>query len=48
VNTFFEIIWWVSTTLNRILYALAPVVIFWVFLAILRTLNKKDSHNQQP
>ncbi len=33
-NTFFEIGWWLSTTLNRILFALAPSIILWVFLAL--------------
>lgn len=35
MNTFFEIIWWLSTTMNRILFALIPSVLFWLFLAIL-------------
>jgi hypothetical protein len=34
MNTFFEIAWWLSTTLNRILFALTPAVILWVFLAL--------------
>ncbi len=33
VNTFFEILWWLSTTLNRILFALVPALVFWLFLA---------------
>ncbi|MBF0619445.1 MAG: hypothetical protein HQL19_04695 [Candidatus Omnitrophica bacterium] len=35
VNTFFEIVWWLSTTLNRVLFALIPSVTLWVFLALL-------------
>ncbi|MBF0595595.1 MAG: hypothetical protein HQL22_11615 [Candidatus Omnitrophica bacterium] len=35
INTFFPIIWWVSNTLNRILFALIPAVIFWAFTALL-------------
>lgn len=35
INTFFEIIWWLGTTLNRILFALTPSIIFWLFLSIL-------------
>ena len=35
MNTFFEIVWWLGTTMNRILFALTPTVIFWLFLAIL-------------
>jgi hypothetical protein len=34
VNTFFDIAWWLSTTLNRILFALTPTIIFWLFLAL--------------
>ena len=33
INTFFEIIWWLSTTLNRLLYALTPGLVFWLFCA---------------
>ena len=32
VNTFFEINWWLSTTLSRILFALAPTIALWVGL----------------
>lgn len=32
INTFFEILWWLSTTLNRILFALMPALILWLFL----------------
>lgn len=31
INTFFEIIWWLSTTLNRIIFALIPAVTLWAF-----------------
>ncbi|MEI6437471.1 MAG: hypothetical protein WCO69_01825 [Candidatus Omnitrophota bacterium] len=34
VNTFFEILWWLSTTLNRILFALLPTLTFWLFNAL--------------
>jgi hypothetical protein len=34
INTFFEINWWLTMTLNRILFALMPAVILWVFLAL--------------
>lgn len=30
VNTFFEISWWLSTTLSRILFALVPTIALWV------------------
>jgi hypothetical protein len=33
LNTFFDIAWWLGSTLNRILYALIPALILWVFLA---------------
>lgn len=31
INTFFEITWWLSTTLNRILFALIPTITLWTF-----------------
>lgn len=34
INTFFEILWWLSTTLNRILFALLPTLVFWLFAAL--------------
>ncbi len=30
LNTYFEISWWLSVTLNRILFSLLPVVTWWV------------------
>ncbi|MBF0121903.1 MAG: hypothetical protein HQL21_00675 [Candidatus Omnitrophica bacterium] len=35
INTFFEIVWWLSMTMNRILFAIIPTILFWIFLAIL-------------
>jgi hypothetical protein len=34
VNTFFEINWWLSTTLSRILFALMPTVALWIGLGL--------------
>jgi len=34
INTYFEIMWWMQVTLNRILFTLIPVVIFWVMTAL--------------
>ncbi len=34
INTFFPVLWWLSTTLNRLLFALVPALIFWLFAAI--------------
>jgi len=34
VNTFFEIQWWLSTTLSRILFALLPTIALWVALGL--------------
>ena len=34
VNTFFEIGWWMQTTLSRILFALLPSVMLWVGLIL--------------
>lgn len=35
INTFFEIAWWVSNTLHRILAALLPGLLYWFGLALL-------------
>ena len=35
VNTFFEISWWLSTTLSRILFALIPTIVLWIGLALI-------------
>jgi len=34
VNTFFEISWWLSTTLSRILFALIPTITLWIGLGL--------------
>jgi len=34
LNTYFEITWWLTVTLPRILSAVLPVVIFWVFYSV--------------
>ncbi len=41
INTYFEIKWWLSVSLNRILFSLLPVALLWVFGSIL-TKTKKD------
>ena len=33
INTFFEITWWLNTTLHRIIFALLPLFALWVGLA---------------
>jgi hypothetical protein len=33
INTFYEITWWLNTSLNRIIFALVPVTALWVFLS---------------
>jgi hypothetical protein len=35
VNTYFEIKWWLSVSLNRILFSLLPLFLFWVFGSLL-------------
>ena len=37
VNTFFEIGWWLSTTLSRILFALIPTIALWIGLGLIKT-----------
>ncbi len=34
INTYFEIGWWLQVSLNRILFAILPCVVFWVFDSI--------------
>jgi hypothetical protein len=36
INTHYEIVWWLGTTLNRILYTILPLLVWWVFTAALR------------
>ena len=43
INTHYEIVWWLGTTLNRILYTLLPLIAWWVFAAILSASDTKDS-----
>lgn len=35
VNTYFEIKWWLSVSLNRILFSLLPLFLLWVFGSLL-------------
>ncbi len=35
MNTYFEIKWWLSVSLNRILFSLVPLFLFWVFGSLL-------------
>lgn len=37
INTYFEIGWWLSVTLNRILFSMLPVAVFWVFCSLWNT-----------
>ena len=34
INTYFEIGWWLQVSFNRILFAVLPCVVFWVFYSI--------------
>ncbi len=36
INTFFEIGWWMSNTLNRIIFVLMPSVFLWMALSLFR------------
>ena len=40
INTYFEIKWWLSVSLNRILFSLLPLTLFWVFNSILSEKKK--------
>ena len=36
INTHYEIVWWLGTTLNRILYTTLPLLAWWIFVAALQ------------
>ncbi|MFH0753054.1 MAG: hypothetical protein V2A70_00640 [Candidatus Omnitrophota bacterium] len=36
INTFYEMVWWVTTSLNRVIFALIPTLTLWAFLAVTR------------
>jgi hypothetical protein len=41
INTYFEILWWLKVSLNRILYTLLPAFIWWVFYSLWASPTKK-------
>ena len=41
INTHFEIIWWLQTTLNRVLYSILPIIVWWVFHSLWSPAAKK-------
>ncbi len=41
INTHYEILWWLGATLNRILYTILPVVVWWIFAALWDHSDKK-------
>ncbi len=42
INTYFEIKWWLSVSLNRILFSLLPLVLFWIFSTYLTDEKEKN------
>lgn len=36
LNTYFDIRWWLTVTLNRILFSILPIMTFWIFDSIWR------------
>ena len=42
INTYFEIGWWLQVSLNRVLFALLPTVIYWVFGAVWGEAHQKS------
>jgi len=40
LNTYFEIIWWVTVTLNRILFSILPIFVVWVFTSAGKTTHQ--------
>lgn len=43
INTHYEILWWLGATLNRILYTILPVIVWWVFAALWAQPHKKET-----
>ena len=44
LNTYFEIGWWLQNTLHRILFAVLPTVLFWMYISLWGT-NKQSDGN---
>jgi hypothetical protein len=42
LNTYFKIEWWLQVSLNRILFSLLPVAVFWIFYTLWRERAGKD------
>ena len=45
VNTYFEVQWWLDQSLNRILFSLLPLIVFWTFYSLFSD-NKKPTKHQ--
>jgi len=43
MNTYFEIMWWLSVTLNRILASLVPIILFWIYYSLWQDSPEKIS-----
>lgn len=43
LNTYFDIAWWMKNTLNRILFSLLPVIVFWAFTCLHTEQEQKKS-----
>ena len=46
INTYFEIKWWLKDSLNRILLAIIPTFLFWIFFSLWhkKESSPKDTH----
>ncbi len=47
LNTYFKIEWWLQVTLNRVLSALLPSILFWIFWAMWKE-TKKEQRKMPP
>jgi len=45
INTYFEILWFLTTTMTRIMFTVLPITIFWVFYSVWRDQNKFQAPN---
>jgi hypothetical protein len=41
LNTYFEVLWWLKTSLNRVLYIILPALVWWVFYSLLSSCTTK-------
>ncbi len=41
LNTYFEVLWWLKTSLNRVLFIILPALVWWAFYSLLSSSKTK-------